>query len=54
MNVHRLQVLISERFYDQKIAAAEKEDIEILSSVVRGSRLHEGIHSPIDSGIDDG
>lgn len=31
---------------------AEQEDIEILSSVVPGSRLHEVIHNPIESGID--
>jgi hypothetical protein len=33
---------------------AEQEDIEILSSVVPGSRLHEVIHNPIESGIDEG
>ena len=43
-----------EEFYDKDILAAEAEDIEILSSVVPGSRLHEIIHNPIDSGIDEG
>jgi len=54
MNVYILKILNSEQFYDQKIAEAEKEDVEILSAVVSGSRLHEGIHNPIDSGIDGG
>lgn len=43
-----------QRFYDEAIHAAELEDIEILSSVVPGSRLHGVIHNPIDSGIDEG
>ena len=46
--------LAIEEFYDKAILAAEAEDIEILSSVVPGSRLHEIIHNPIDSGIDEG
>ncbi len=46
--------LAIEQFYDKAILAAEAEDIEILSSVVPGSRLHEVIHNPIDSGIDEG
>lgn len=46
--------LAIEQFYDKAIRAAELEDIEILSSVVPGSRLHEIIHNPIDSGIDEG
>ena len=54
MSDYELQILSTERFYDEKIQAAEKEDIEILSSVVPGSRLHEVIHNPIDSGIDEG
>jgi hypothetical protein len=37
-----------------KPSIAEQEDIEILSSVVPGSRLHEVIHNPIESGIDEG
>ena len=46
--------LAIQRIYDKAIRAAEMEDIEILSSVVPGSRLHEVIHNPIDSGIDEG
>jgi len=54
MSNYELQILATERYYDDAIRAAEKEDIEILSSVVPGSRLHEVIHNPIDSGIDEG
>lgn len=54
MSDYELQILETEKFYDRAILAAEAEDIEILSSVVPGSRLHEVIHNPIDSGIDEG
>ncbi len=54
MSDYERQILATEKFYDEKIRAAEQEDIEILSSVVPGSRLHEIIHNPIDSGIDEG
>ena len=54
MSDYELQILATEKFYDEKIHAAEQENIEILSSVVPGSRLHEVIHNPIDSGIDEG
>lgn len=54
MSNYELQIQETARFYDDAIAAAEKENIEILSSVVPGSRLHQMIHNPIDSGIDEG
>lgn len=54
MTNYERQILETERFYDAAIQAAELEDIEILSSVVPGSRLHEVIHNPVDSGIDEG
>ena len=54
MSDYERQILATEKFYDEQIRAAEQEDIEILSSVVPGSRLHEIIHNPIDSGIDEG
>jgi hypothetical protein len=54
MSDYELQILNTEKFYDQAMHNAELEDIEILSSVVPGSRLHEIIHNPIDSGIDEG
>ena len=54
MSDYERQILATEKFYDEAIRAAESENIEILSSVVPGSRLHEKIHTPIDSGIDEG
>lgn len=54
MSDYELQILATEKFYDEAIRAAEQEDIEVLSSVVPGSRLHDIIHNPIDSGIDEG
>ena len=54
MSNYEKQILATEQFYDQAILLAEAEDIEVLSSVVPGSHLHEVIHNPIDSGIDEG
>jgi hypothetical protein len=54
MSNYEQQILETEKFYDRAILAAESEEIEVLSSVVPGSRLHEIIHNPIDSGIDEG
>ena len=54
MSAYELQIRATAQFYDHAIHAAEQENIEILSSVVSGSRLHEVIHNPIDSGIDEG
>jgi len=54
MNGYEMQILKTSRTYDNAMRAAEQEDVEILSSVVPGSRLHEVIHNPIDSGIDEG
>lgn len=54
MSDYELQILNTEKYYDQAMRAAEQEDIEILSSVVPGSRLHEVINNPHDSGIDEG
>ncbi|NNJ96499.1 MAG: hypothetical protein HKP12_05010 [Gammaproteobacteria bacterium] len=54
MSDYELQIQNTGKFYDDAIRAAEQEDVEILTSVVPGSRLHEIIHNPIDSGIDEG
>ena len=54
MSDYERQIVATERFYDDAIRAAEKEGIEFPSSVVPGSRLHEKIHNPIDSGTDAG
>ena len=39
---------------DEEIRSLERTGVEILSSVVPGSSLHEKIHNPVDSGIDEG
>jgi len=54
MNSYELQMRKTGQFYDQAMRAAEHEELEILSSVVPGSRLHEKISNPVDSGIDEG
>lgn len=54
MSNYELQIRATAQYYDDAIHAAEQENIEILSSVVSGSRLHEVIHNPVDSGIDEG
>jgi len=54
MSSYERQIQATAKIYDEAMRAAEQEDIEILSSVVPGSRLHEVIHNPIDSGIDEG
>jgi hypothetical protein len=54
MSEYELQILTTGKYYDDAILAAEMEDVEVLSSVVPGSRLHEVIHNPVDSGIDEG
>ena len=54
MSNYELQIQATGQYYNDAIHAAEQENIEILSSVVSGSRLHEVIHNPVDSGIDEG
>ena len=54
MSNYDMQMQITTLGYDQAIAAAEKEDIAILSSVVPGRRLHQMIFNPIDSGVVEG
>jgi len=54
MSDYELQIQATAKYYDEAMHAAELEEIEILSSVVPGSRLHEVINNPIDSGIDEG
>jgi hypothetical protein len=54
MSNYEQQIRKTEQYYDDAIHAAERESIEILHSYVPGSRLHEIINNPIDSGIDEG
>ncbi len=53
MSNHEKQIVATEQIYDSQMRLAELEYIEIMSSVVPGSRLHEIIHNPIDSRIDE-
>lgn len=53
MSDYELQVLATNKPYDEKIRASGEKNTGILSSVVRGSRFHEAINNPIDSGIDE-
>jgi hypothetical protein len=54
MSDYELQIQATGKFYDEAIRAAQQEQIEILYSVVPGSRLDEIIHNPIDNDIDEG
>lgn len=54
MSNYELQIRKTGQIYDEAIRAAESEGIEVLSSIVPGSRLHDIINNPIDSGIDEG
>ena len=54
MSNYEIQMRKTGQFYDKAIRDAEREDIEVLNSVVPGSRLHEIINNPVDSGIDEG
>lgn len=54
MTAYEQQILNTAKFYDQAIFDAEQKGLEILTSVVPGSRLHEVINNTVDSGIDEG
>jgi hypothetical protein len=54
MTAYERQISQTEAYYDALIAIAESEDIEVLSSRVEGSLLHEVLHNPDDEGIDEG
>jgi hypothetical protein len=54
MSAYEMQILATGKIHDAAMRAAEQEGIEILTSVVPGSRLHDLINNPFDSGIDEG
>ncbi|MGB5199183.1 MAG: hypothetical protein WBN68_23025 [Sedimenticolaceae bacterium] len=54
MTAYERQIKKTEAYYDAQIAMAERDDIEVLNSVVSDSRLHEILHNPHDEGIDEG
>ncbi len=54
MSGYERQILETERRYDQLIREIERQDPNVLHSVVPGSRLHQIIHNPVTEGIDEG
>jgi len=54
MSGYERQILETERRYDQLMSEIERQDPDVLYSVVPGSRLHEIIHNPVTEGIDEG
>ena len=54
MSAYEKQICDTEQFYDRQMRAVEAQGVEILSSWVPGSRLHEKIHNPVTEGIDEG
>ena len=54
MSSYELQILETGRRYDAMIREIERQDPNVLCSVVPGSRLHEIIHNPVTEGIDEG
>jgi hypothetical protein len=54
MSGYERQILETERHNDRIIDQIERQDPNILHSVVPGSRLHELIHNPVTEGIDEG
>ncbi len=54
MSAYEQQILDTERRYDRAMQEIEAQGVEVLSSVVPGSRLHEIIHNPVTEGIDEG
>jgi hypothetical protein len=54
MSNYELQIQATERNYDEIMREIERQDPNVLSSVVQGSRLHQVIHNPVTEGIDEG
>ena len=54
MSSYELQILETGRRFNALIRDIERQDPNVLCSVVPGSRLHESIHNPVTEGIDEG
>ena len=54
MTAYERQIQETEAFYDLEMSALEDEEIEILSSDISDSRLHEILHNPDEEGIAEG
>ena len=50
---YQMQIRKTARIYDEAMHTAELEGIEVLHSGMQGSRLHQIINNPVDSGIDE-
>lgn len=48
------QVAAIGRRNDAEIRSTDSQGLEVFSSKLAGSRLHETIHNPLDEGVDDG
>lgn len=53
MTAYEQQVHNTSNYYDREIQKLEQDDIEILHSVVPGSRPKQIINNEIDEGIDE-
>ena len=54
MSAYEQQILETARRCDRSIQEVEAQGVEVISSVVPGSRLREIIHNPVSEGIDEG
>lgn len=54
MSAYERQILETERRFDQLMREIERQDPNVLHSVVPGSRLHQIIHNPVTEGIYEG
>jgi hypothetical protein len=54
MSEYEKQVHATSQRNDAEMRDIERQGVEVLSSKVDGSRLHEKIHNPHDEGIDEG
>jgi G:T/U-mismatch repair DNA glycosylase len=54
MSAYERQNRETERRCDELMQEIERQDPNVLSSKVPGSRLHQFIHNPITEGIDEG
>ncbi len=54
MTAYERQIHDTEAYYDRQMALLECDDVEILSSTMHDSRLHDLLHNPYEEGIDEG
>lgn len=54
MTGYERQLKRTAAFYDTQIELVENEGVEVMCSVVEGSRLHQVLHNPTEEGIAEG